>query len=59
MRIAHLHTPDGIIEVNDAMSEAELAALGVKDKKMLFPEVVDPIAEIKALKERVVKLERR
>lgn len=58
MRIAQLHTPEGIIEVNDEMSDAELAALGVKDKAMLFPEEIDIKEEIKALKKRMDDLEK-
>uniref|UniRef100_A0A6M3LP18 Uncharacterized protein n=1 Tax=viral metagenome TaxID=1070528 RepID=A0A6M3LP18_9ZZZZ len=57
MRVAELHTPKGIIEVNDQMSDKELAAFGVKDKPMLFPDERDAKAEIDDLKSRVEKLE--
>lgn len=59
MREATIYTRDGSIKVNDAMSDAELAALGVADKSMLFPEVGNPIEEIASLKRRVAKLEKQ
>ena len=59
MRIVQLHTPEGIKEANDEMSDAELLALGVKDKAMLFPEELDLKAEIKALKKRISDLEKK
>jgi len=57
MRIVQVHTPNGIFNVNDAMSDKELAAFGVKDKPMLFPDERDAKAEIDDLKSRVEKLE--
>uniref|UniRef100_A0A6M3IG04 Uncharacterized protein n=1 Tax=viral metagenome TaxID=1070528 RepID=A0A6M3IG04_9ZZZZ len=57
VRVAELHTPKGIIEVNDQMSEKELAKFGVNDRSMLFPDERDAKAEIDDLKSRVEKLE--
>jgi len=57
MRIVQLHTPEGIIEANDGMSDEELYALGVKDRELIFPETMDTSAEIKELWKRIKKLE--
>lgn len=57
MRIVQLHTPKGIIEANDGMTDAELLALGVTDREIIFPEIIDTSAEIKELWKRIKKLE--
>ena len=52
MRIATFLTPHGPIEVNDSMTDKELAKFGVKDKALAFPE-----SEIDKLEKRIEALE--